>query len=719
MQSQKSTYITAGHVVVHRTTTSIPIAEATDTIAQALDVRRGVLFASSYEIPGRYGKSDVGFVDPPLVITARGRSFEVRALNARGGCLLPCIARALAAASSECALDEIREEAIVGHVPARDGLFAEEERTRQPSIFTMLRILLNLFASVEDAHLGLYGALGYDLVFQIESIRKRLSRDPGARDLVLYLPDAMVVVDHRRERAARLEYDFLVDWKSTEGLPRGGEECPVSSVPCQPSQMRDHAPGAYAAVVREARAACHRGDLFEVTPSQTFTEPCRETPSVLFRTLRQQNPAPYGFLINLGEGEHLVGASPEMFVRVTGDRVETCPIAGTIARGGNPLEDARQIERLLRSTKDESEITMCTDVDRNDKSRVCMPGTVRILGRRQVELYSRLIHTVDHVEGRLRAEHDAVDAFVSHLWAATLTGAPKLDAMQFIEDHEQSPRRFYGGAVGLFGFDGRIDSGITLRTIHITEGRAEVRVGATLLFESDPDTEEAESELKAAALLDVLASRFASNTVATSTRRVGDGRRAMLVDHRDSFVHTLASYLRQTGAEVNTYRAGFPASLLDTLAPDLMVLSPGPGRPTDFDLSGLLAAAVTRSIPVFGVCLGFQGLVEHFGGRLGLLGRPAHGVRSTVTVLGGRLFEGIPSRFSAGRYHSLFACREQLPAELAVTAENEDGIPMAVEHKSLPLAGVQFHPESLLTTTDDIGFRIIENVVSGALRRPL
>src|SRR6476619_8029189 len=129
-------------------------------------------------------------------------------------------------------------------------------------------------------------------------------------------------------------------------------------------------------MVRLARQSFKRGDLFEVVPGQTFFEPCPAAPSEIFRRLRERNPAPYGFLINLGAGEYLVGASPEMYVRVTGDRVETCPIAGTIARGQDPLADAANIATLLGSAKEESELTMCTDVDRNDKARVCVPGSV-------------------------------------------------------------------------------------------------------------------------------------------------------------------------------------------------------------------------------------------------------------------------------------------------------------------------------------------------------
>jgi anthranilate synthase len=284
--------------------------------------------------------------------------------------------------------------------------------------------------------------------------------------------------------------------------------------------------------------------------------------------------------------------------------------------------------------------------------------------------------------------------------------------MQFIEDHERSSRMWYGGAVGLVGFDGNLNTGLTLRTVRICDGMAEVRVGATLLYDSEPDEEERETHLKASAFLDALERprRTVTPPVAEASQP-GRGRRILLVDHQDSFVHTLANYLRQTGAEVVTLRAGFPSDTLDTLRPDLAVLSPGPGTPADFDVSGTLAALVTRSIPVFGVCLGLQGMVEYLGGKLAVLDYPMHGKASRIRVTGGRLFEGLPAEFVAGRYHSLFALRETLPPELVVTAESDDAVVMAVEHATLPMAAVQFHPESILTLEDDLGLRLLANVV--------
>jgi anthranilate synthase len=704
-------YQTAGGIRVHRTVEDIPVPNAIEPVVQALDTHRGVLLASSYEYPGRYTRWDMGFVDPPVVLVTRGRNFRIDALNERGRLLLPPIADALRRSDPVEAV-EAAGSFVEGLVRASQGRFAEEERSRQPSVFSLLRALLGLFRHPEEPHLGLYGAFGYDLAFQFEPIRLRLTRPPDQRDLILYLPDELIIVDHQRAVASRRRYEFEVGGRSTAGLPRVGPIAPYTGASTSPRAC-DHEKGEYAAMVRLAREAFQRGDLFEVVPGQMFFEACRRPPSALFLTLRQRNPSPYGFLMNLGEAEYLVGASPEMYVRVDDDRVETCPISGTIARGRDPIGDAEQIMTLLNSAKDESELTMCTDVDRNDKSRICVPGSVRVIGRRQIEMYSRLIHTVDHVEGRLRPEFDALDAFLAHAWAVTVTGAPKTWAMQFIEDHERSSRAWYGGAVGVIGFNGNLNTGLTLRTIRVKDGVAEVRAGATLLYDSEPEAEEAETELKASALLDAIRETAGEERRPPAPRpRTGTGRRVLLVDHQDSFVHTLANYLRQTGAEVVTLRSGFPPEAYDDVKPDLAVLSPGPGTPADFDVAGTIDALVRRGIPAFGVCLGLQGMVEHFGGVLGTLHPPVHGKASLIRVLGGRLFEGLPNEFTAGRYHSLHAIRDKLPAELVVTAESADGVVMAIEHRSLPLAAVQFHPESIMTLAGDVGLLLLANVMT-------
>ncbi|MEO5875390.1 MAG: anthranilate synthase component I, partial [Streptosporangiaceae bacterium] len=507
--AQNTEYLTAGGVRVTRTAVTVDASSEADLLARlvtSVETRRGGVLSSGMEYPGRYSRWAFGYVDPSVELVARGRAISARALNARGEVLLPLIAAAMRG-TGEITVDEPGR--IEVFVPQSDQVFAEEERSRQPTVFTTLRAVADLFKPTDEAdadpHLGLYGAFGYDLSFQFEPIKLRIARSEDQRDLVLHLADDMLVIDRKRESYTRFSYDFTVGGVSTEGLPRQTEPTPVPvarEVPPQPT------PGLYAEVVRNAKEKFVRGDLFEVVPGHVMYGPC-ESPARFFERLRETNPAPYEFFFNLGDGEYLVGASPEMFVRVTGDRVETCPISGTIKRGGDPLEDAENIRTLLTSLKEESELTMCTDVDRNDKSRVCVPGSVKVIGRRQIEMYSRLIHTVDHIEGRLRPGFDALDAFLTHMWAVTVTGAPKTWAMQFIEDHEETPRRWYGGAVGYVGFDGSMNTGLTLRTAQIRDGVAGVRAGATLLYDSDPDAEEKETLLKARALLEALSAAAA------------------------------------------------------------------------------------------------------------------------------------------------------------------------------------------------------------------
>jgi anthranilate synthase len=722
----RTDFETGGGVRVTRTAGPFDPDRLTE-IASAVDDRRGGVLSSGMEYPGRYSRWHIAYADPCLEIVARGRRIGARALNDRGRVVLPVVAAALQRAGTPAQDPAAGPAADVAvDIPEPDRAYTEEERSRRPTVFSALREVIAAFGC-PDSHLGLYGAFGYDLAFQFEPVRMRLERPADQRDLVLHLPDEIFVLDRKREQATRYAYDFAVGGASTEGLPRLTERTsPSPAIPPSLAELPEQPkPGSYAQVVAEARERFARGDLFEVVPGHVFYGRCA-LPSAFYEQLRHRNPAPYEFMFNLGQGEYLVGASPEMYVRVTGDRVETCPISGTIARGAGPLEDAENIRTLLDSAKEESELTMCTDVDRNDKSRVCVPGTVQVIGRRQIEMYSRLIHTVDHVEGRLRPGFDALDAFLTHMWAVTVTGAPKTWAMQFIEDHEATPRRWYGGAVGAIGFDGGMNTGLTLRTAHIRDGIAAVRAGATLLFDSDPDAEERETQIKARALIETLkdAERSAAGAVASAAAGPGasaepaDGRglpgtglHILLVDHQDSFVHTLADYFRQQGAEVTTLRAGFPPALLDEYAPDLVVLSPGPGRPSDFACDDLLTELDARGLPAFGVCLGLQAMVEHTGGELSLLTEPAHGKPGRVQVQGGRLLDGLPAEFTGARYHSIYARPEQVKGNFTVTATTPDGVVMAIEDPAAGRWAVQFHPESILTATGRAGHQVVANVL--------
>jgi anthranilate synthase len=263
--------------------------------------------------------------------------------------------------------------------------------------------------------------------------------------------------------------------------------------------------------------------------------------------------------------------------------------------------------------------------------------------------------------------------------------------------------------------NGDINTGILIRTTYLRDGIATYPAGATLLYDSIPEMEEQETRVKATGFFRILGPQVSKEDSAQSDQP-GDAPKLLLVDHDDCFIHTLANYARQTGASVVTYRSGFPLEMLREIAPDLILISPGPGRPSDFGISGLVRAAVDLGIPIFGVCLGLQGITEAFGGELGVLDYPMHGKPSLVKHLGVGVFEGLPETFAVGRYHSLYAKRETLPGCLEITAESEDGVIMGIRHKHLPIEAVQFHPESILTAAENLGLKLMRNAMRAANR---
>jgi anthranilate synthase len=707
-------YTTPHGIVVTRAVSKVGFRKGLASLLRELDQHRGIYLSSGYEFPGRYSRWDIASTCPPIEIVSYDRRVEIRPLNERGRKIAGMF-HVILAGHPHWAEFGFEGDILAGRLQPLPALFPEEERSKQPSVFSILRTLIHEFRGAQDPRLGFIGAFGYDLLFQFEPIQKKLPRR-SHKDLHLYLCDDICFMDRKKEQIERFQYEFDLGAVSTRGLPREAQEiAPPPALPPSPI-VSDHLPEEYMAAVEKVREGMRCGDYYEVVLRQTFRTPYSGKASDLFRRVQHASPSPYEFLLQFGE-EQLVGASPEIFVRVEGQRVETCPISGTAQRTGDPLRDADNIRELLKSTKEESELTMCTDVDRNDKSRVCDPGSVKVIGRRLIESYAGVFHTVDHVEGRIKEGNDGLDAFLTHMWSVTMIGAPKKAAARAIEELETSARGWYGGAIGMVSLNGDINTGILIRTTYLKDGMASYPVGATLLYDSIPEMEERETRMKATAFFRALGAIEAPKSASITREPVGAGVKLMLVDHDDCFIHTLANYARQTGAEVVTYRAGFPSELIRQVAPSLILISPGPGRPRDFGVPDLVLTAVRLGVPVFGVCLGLQGIVEAFGGELGVLDYPMHGKPSLVRHRGVGIFEGLPEEFQVGRYHSLYARRETFPACLEVTAETEDGVIMGVRHRELPIEAVQFHPESILTAEDGHGLKLVENAVKLGKRR--
>jgi anthranilate synthase len=711
-------YTTPSGIVVTRNITHVSYSRGLHRLLKRLDTQRGIYLSSGYEFPGRYSRWDVAAVAPPIELIAKGREVAIRALNPRGETLIAMLEPVLAPHPH---WQHFAKEngALLGQLKPLPALFPEEERSKQPSAFSVVRALQQEFKHPLAARLALAGAFGYDLLLQFDPIEQKLPRN-DVKDLHLFLCDDICFMDRKKERIERYQFDFAAAGVSTQGLSHaqsnGVARMPAprkrksDAAAAQPAPVSDHSPEEYMAKVETVREGMRKGDFYEVVLRQTFRAPYNGSPSELFEKIQSASPSPYEFFLQLGD-EQLIGASPEMFVRVEGRRVETCPIAGTARRTGDPLKDADNIRELLDSKKEESELTMCTDVDRNDKSRIAVPGSVKVIGRRLIESYAGLFHTVDHVEGTLAEGFDSLDAFLTHMWAVTIIGAPKKWAAQAIENLEKEARGWYGGAIGMISMDGDINTGIAIRTVHLKDGEARYGAGATLLYDSDPANEDRECWLKATGFFRAFNAEKKADPAFAPHAENGAGVRLLLVDNEDCFIHTLANYARQTGAEVMTYRSGFPPDLIAKINPSLILVSPGPGRPEDFGVPALIRHAAHLGVPVFGVCLGLQGMVEAFGGELGVLGYPVHGKPSLIRHRGVGVFAGLPEEFRVGRYHSLYAIREKLPSILEITAESDDGVIMGVRHRELPMEAVQFHPESILSLDDNCGLRLMENVV--------
>jgi anthranilate synthase component I len=259
----------------------------------------------------------------------------------------------------------------------------------------------------------------------------------------------------------------------------------------------------YEAQVRTAKEHISAGDIYQVVLSQRFEADVAADPFTVYRALRHVNPSPYMYFIRMG-GVSIVGSSPEMLVRVEGSRVETHPIAGTRPRGRTDEEDMRLAEELKRNEKERAEHVMLVDLGRNDVGRVCEYGSVRVPQFMGLERFSHVMHLTSIVEGRLADDRDRLDALVSCFPAGTVSGAPKVRAMQIIKDLEPSGRGIYAGAVGYLDFAGNLDFCIAIRTVIMTNGKAYVQAGAGIVIDSNPAAEYAETHDKARALLRAL-----------------------------------------------------------------------------------------------------------------------------------------------------------------------------------------------------------------------
>ena len=364
---------------------------------------------------------------------------------------------------------------------------------------------------------GLFGYLGYDMVRLVEHLPD-INPDPlGLPDAVMLRPSVVLVVDGVKgevtiiapawansglspraafAQAAERVMDAVRDLDRTPATATR-DPGPDHALP-EPVSNTPHAD--YLAMVEKARDYIRAGDIFQVVPSQRWAQPFDLPPFALYRALRRTNPSPYMFYFDFG-GFQVVGASPEILVRVKDDTVTIRPIAGTRRRGATPAEDAALEAELLADPKERAEHLMLLDLGRNDVGRVARIGTIDPNEQFIIERYSHVMHIVSNVEGKLAPGEDALSALLAGLPAGTVSGAPKVRAMEIIDELEREKRGVYGGGVGYFAAGGDMDICIALRTGVVKDGTLYVQAGGGVVFDSDPESEYQESVNKSGALM--------------------------------------------------------------------------------------------------------------------------------------------------------------------------------------------------------------------------
>ena len=354
---------------------------------------------------------------------------------------------------------------------------------------------------------GLVGHISYDAITHLEPVPLPDKKIMEVPQLAFLRVDSLVVLDNLKGRLFIMSRDPSgATWAQEieERLQAPLEDLPQEESSSPPrSYVSTFTPQDYMKAVEKTVDYIRAGDAIQVVIAQILTIPAREDPFSLYRSLRQVNPSPYMFFLDMGNYQ-LVGSSPEVMVRLTGRLVETRPIAGTRPRKNDPVHDEAAIQELLTDEKEAAEHVMLVDLARNDLGRVSKIGSVKVTEFRKVEAYSHVFHLVSHVKGELREGLDAIDVIQATFPAGTLSGAPKVRAMQIISELEPVKRGFYGGAVGYLDYTGNMDTCIAIRSLFHKGGTYYLGVGAGIVADSIPEREYAETMSKARGMLTAL-----------------------------------------------------------------------------------------------------------------------------------------------------------------------------------------------------------------------
>ena len=484
-----------------------------------------VLFESR-DSSGRFGTKSLLFVGAALRIEIQGQDVVLTPLTGGGVSAAEQLRNELGSMPGVSTKDT--GDTLVARFPAPTRTGTDDERLTSVSPAHVLRIASRGWNVAGEPHtvLPLPGVFSYDFVELLEALPPAKENHHGFADAVFWLPEKVVLVDHIQKTAMATVFSF--DPIAGEQRNRCGEvldelcqalareyptptAAPVMSSPSDIDPAVDMDDASYTCLVEELQEHIRAGDVFQIVPSRTFSMPCSD-PIAAYRQLRRLNPSPYMFVIR-GPEFDLFGASPEACVTVSGQPsiVRLYPIAGTRPRARrpdgsiDPDRDNRLEAELKLHHKELAEHMMLVDLARNDVARISTPGTRRVSRLLEVERYSHVMHLVSEVEGELREDLDALDAYLACANMGTLVGAPKIEAAQLLRRNETDKRGPYGGAVGYLTSDGELDSAIIIRSALVRDGAAYVRAGAGVVNHSEPEAEAQETRNKAMAVLRAIA----------------------------------------------------------------------------------------------------------------------------------------------------------------------------------------------------------------------
>jgi anthranilate synthase component 1 len=485
---------------------------------QLCGARPATLLLESADISSKQNLKSLLVIDSALRITALGNKVSVQALTPNGAFLLPLMDAAL----PNDVQNEVRPNGRELTFPAIDQMQEEDARLRSRSVFDALRSILDLVETPEEEReaMLLGGLFAYDLVAGFEDL-PQLRADQRCPDFCFYLSETLLVLDHQN-RSSRLQASlFTPDSDEKQRLHGRLEQLqhqlqlPPHAIPHQDvTDMQlsvNQSDEEFGAVVEKMKEGIRAGEIFQVVPSRRFSLPC-PAPLAAYETLKNNNPSPYMFFMQDNDFT-LFGASPESALKydATNRQIEIYPIAGTRPRGrradgslDNDLDSRIELE-MRTDHKELAEHLMLVDLARNDLARICEPGSRYVADLTKVDRYSFVMHLVSRVVGTLRADLDVLHAYQAVMNMGTLTGAPKVRAMQLIAGSEKTRRGSYGGAVGYFTAQGDLDTCIVIRSAYVEDGIATVQAGGGVVLDSVPQAEADETRNKARAVLRAIA----------------------------------------------------------------------------------------------------------------------------------------------------------------------------------------------------------------------